>query len=356
MKKVLFILMIIAFIFGMRHNEVREINPAPSNDDTAYEENAEENASLLNGSIKISAVGDCTLATDVNYGGSGSFVNEVSNQSNDYTYFLKNVKDYFADDNLTIVNFEGTLSENGSRANKQFAFRGKPEYVNILTSASVEAANLANNHTKDYGTVALDDTKQTLTDNNIVNFEGTDVSFFEYDGIKVGLLGINALNDVHRGLLDEAMEKVKAENPNLIIVSFHWGIERATSPSAMQTELAHKAIDNGADLVIGHHPHVLQGIEKYNGKYILYSLGNFCFGGNKNSSDKDTMIFQQTFTFENGELISDDNINIIPCSISSVRNRNNYQPTPLTGNEYERVKNKIVSYSSKLSDAELKFN
>lgn len=355
MKKILFILMIIAFIFGMQHNEVREIQNHSDDTEEIYD-NTEAESQPLNASIKITAVGDCTLATDVNYGGSGSFVSEVANQNNDYTYFLRNVKKYFEGDDLTIVNFEGTLSENGTRANKQFAFRGKPEYAEILTSSSVEAANLANNHTKDYGLVALDDTKTILSNNNIVNFEGTDIAFYEVNGINVGMLGINALNDVHRGLLDEAMNKVKSENPDLIIVSFHWGVERATSPSEMQTELAHKAIDNGADLVIGHHPHVLQGIEKYNGKYILYSLGNFCFGGNKNCSDKDTMIFQQTFSFENGELLDDDEINIIPCSVSSVKNRNNYQPTPLSGSEYERVKKKITTYSSQLSDNELKFN
>ena len=347
MKKVLFILMFITFILGINHPVIKE-----------YDENQitpPENPDVLSRTIKISAVGDCTLATDVNYGGNGSFVNEVSNQNNDYTYFLRNVKNIFENDDLTIVNFEGTLSENGTRADKQFAFRGKPEFVNILTSSSVECANLANNHTKDYGLAAFEDTKQILKENNIIAFEGVDTSVLEVNGIKVGLIGINVLNDTHRSLFDEAMENVKSKMPDLIIVSFHWGIERDTSPSDIQIEYAYKAIDNGADLVIGHHPHVLQGIEKYKGKYILYSLGNFCFGGNKNSSDKDTMIFQQTFTFENDELLDDDNILIIPCSISSVKNRNNYQPTVPSGAEYERIKEKIVNRTALVSDVELKF-
>ena len=347
MKKVLFILMFITFILGINHPVIKE-----------YDENQitpPENPDVLSRTIKISAVGDCTLATDVNYGGNGSFVNEVSNQNNDYTYFLRNVKNIFENDDLTIVNFEGTLSENGTRADKQFAFRGKPEFVNILTSSSVECANLANNHTKDYGLAAFEDTKQILKENNIIAFEGVDTSVLEVNGIKVGLIGINVLNDTHRSLFDEAMENVKSKEPDLIIVSFHWGIERDTSPSDIQIEYAYKAIDNGADLVIGHHPHVLQGIEKYKGKYILYSLGNFCFGGNKNSSDKDTMIFQQTFTFENDELLDDDNILIIPCSISSVKNRNNYQPTVPSGAEYERIKEKIVNRTALVSDVELKF-
>lgn len=104
MKKILFILMIIAFIFGMQHNEVREIQNHSDDTEEIYD-NTEAESQPLNASIKITAVGDCTLATDVNYGGSGSFVSEVANQNNDYTYFLRNVKKYFEGDDLTIVNF-----------------------------------------------------------------------------------------------------------------------------------------------------------------------------------------------------------------------------------------------------------
>lgn len=112
--------------------------------------------------------------------------------------------------------------------------------------------------------------------------------------------------------------------------------------------LAHSAIDHGADLVLGHHPHVLQGIEVYNGKNIVYSLGNFCFGGNSNPSDKDTMIFQQTFTVQNGELVEDNVTNVIPCSLSSESGRNTYQPTPLEGEEKDRVMAKIEEFSAGL--------
>jgi len=104
--------------------------------------------------------------------------------------------------------------------------------------------------------------------------------------------------------------------------------------------------------VVGHHPHVLQGIEKYNGKYIVYSLANFCFGGNSNPSDKDTMIFQQTFTIQNQEVEKDDNIQIIPCSVSSESGYNNYQPTPAEGEEKDRIQEKIDQLSSGLQSQE----
>lgn len=138
---------------------------------------------------------------------------------------------------------------------------------------------------------------------------------------------------------------MKEKNPDLLIVSFHWGIERTSKITASQSKLGRIAIEEGgADLVLGHHPHVLQPLEKYKDAYIVYSLGNFCFGGNTNPPDKDTMIYQQTFTFHNDKLVPDDNVKIIPCSVSSSSKINNYQPTPSTGSEKKRILNKINRY------------
>ena len=307
--------------------------------------------------VTISAVGDCTLATDVNAKGSGSFEAEVEKVNSDYSYFLSDAKKYFENDDLTIVNFEGTLSEQGKRQSKQFAFRGKPEYVNILTSSSVEAANLANNHSRDYGDVSYDDTIATLEKEGIACFNGTKTALVEKNGVNIGLVGIYALTDSGKKQLEPAMEAIKSQNPDIIIVSFHWGAEKAKAPNSTQKKLAYQAVDLGADLVIGHHPHVLQGIEKYNGTYILYSLGNFCFGGNKNMSDKDTAMFRQSFTIDaDGNLLDDDAVEIIPFSASSSTNRNDYHPTPATGEQRERIIKKLTDYSTALgSDAVLYF-
>ena len=297
-------------------------------------------------SLTITAAGDCTFGTDINSAGSGSFDSKVQELARDYTYFLKLVKPIFEEDDLTIVNFEGTLSLGGARADKEFAFRGNPEYVNILTSSSVEAVNLANNHTRDYGEVAFADTKSAMTENGILWFEGKNYALTEINGITVGLIGSKPMTGDLTAEFSRNLEELKAHNPDLIIASFHWGVESSALPTDLQKKLAHTAIDNGADLIIGHHPHVLQGIEKYKGKYILYSLGNFCFGGNRNPSDKDTMIFKQTFRFnKDKKLLLEDNVSVIPCSISSDAERNNYQPMPLAGEEFERVKEKIMQRS-----------
>ena len=131
-----------------------------------------------------------------------------------------------------------------------------------------------------------------------------------------------------------------------MIVIFHWGNEKEEVPDTNQMTLGRLAIDEGADLVCGHHPHVLQGIEEYKGKNIVYSLGNFCFGGNSYPSDMDSMIFQQTFTIDQDGVKADNVTNIIPCSISSDYSYNNYQPTPAEGEEADRIMQKIEERSS----------
>ena len=232
---------------------------------------------------------------------------------------------------------------------------GKPEYVQILTSSSVEAANLANNHSADYGDVSLSDTIKYLNEAGISNFIGTNTAIRDVNGISVGLVGIDALDETEAAKLENVIGSVKSLGAQLVIVSIHWGEEKATAPNDTQTELAHKAIDAGADLVLGTHPHVLQGIEKYNGKYIAYSLGNFCFGGNNNPADKDTVIYRQTFTFVDGVMQEDDNMTLIPATISGHDEYNDYQPAIAEGDRKTQIENKLIEYSTPLGLSTLNF-
>lgn len=301
-------------------------------------------------SITVSMVGDCTLGTDVNFDQSTSF-DAFYQMKNDPGYFFQNVKDIFTADDLTVANMEGTLTTSNDRQQKTFAFKGDPSYTEILTRGGVEATNLANNHSHDYGDQSYEDTIQYLEAAGITTFGYDRTAVMDVKGIKVGLIGIYELKDGlgRQQQVIDTIQEVKDQGAQVIIVSFHWGTEKSNVPDDIQKTLAHLAIDQGADLVVGHHPHVLQGIEKYQGKNIVYSLGNFCFGGNKNPSDKDTMIFQQTFTVENGELVEDDVTNIIPCSLSSESGYNNYQPMVLEGSEKERVLQKIEEFSAALN-------
>lgn len=301
-------------------------------------------------SITVSMVGDCTLGTDVNFDQSTSF-DAFYQMKNDPGYFFQKVKDIFTADDLTVANMEGTLTTSNDRQQKTFAFKGDPSYTEILTRGGVEATNLANNHSHDYGDQSYEDTIQYLEAAGITTFGYDRTAVMDVKGIKVGLIGIYELKDGlgRQQQVIDTIQEVKDQGAQVIIVSFHWGTEKSNVPDDIQKTLAHLAIDQGADLVVGHHPHVLQGIEKYQGKNIVYSLGNFCFGGNKNPSDKDTMIFQQTFTVENGELVEDDVTNIIPCSLSSESGYNNYQPMVLEGSEKERILQKIEEFSAALN-------
>lgn len=300
--------------------------------------------------LTVSMVGDCTIGTDEQFDKRYDF-DAFYIVKKDPGYFFQGVKDVFAADDLTVINMEGTLTESSTRADKKFAFKGKPSYTQILTAGNIEAANLANNHSKDYGEQSYTDTIQYLEDAGIATFGYERTSVLDIKGIKVGLVGIYVLADgmERQQQVIDNIQSVKEQGAQVVLVSFHWGTEKDTYPNETQIALAHTAVDNGADLVVGHHPHVLQGIEEYNGKNIVYSLGNFCFGGNRNPQDKDTMIFQQTFTFANGELVQDNVKNIIPCSISSVKEYNDYQPTLLEGSESERVMQKIQELSAGLS-------
>ena len=349
---VILILIIAGIVALVRHftgnNDSGGKDSGQASDLTIEEQEAEKEAETEPVSITISAAGDCTLGTDEYFDPSTSL--NAYYDSNGPEYFFQNVKSIFDADNLTIVNMEGTLTEETARQDKTYAFKGPAEYAQILTSGGVEAANLANNHSHDYGDKSYTDTIETIEAAGIVSFGYDRTAVMDVNGIKVGLVGTYELAD-GMGCEDEMIANIKAveeQGAQIVIVSFHWGLERENYPTENQVNLAHSAIDNGADLVLGHHPHVLEGIEVYNGKNIVYSLGNFCFGGNSNPSDKDTMIFQQTFTVENGELTADNVTNIIPCSVSSESGYNNYQPTPLEGDEAERVRGRIEEYSSGL--------
>lgn len=308
------------------------------------EENTEKPAEPV--TLTVSVVGDCTLGTDENFDYSTSLNNYFENYGPEY--FFQNVKHIFENDDLTIANNEGTFTNSETREDKQFAFKGHTNFAKIYSSSSVEAVNTANNHSSDYGEQSFTDTMNALDAENVVHFGYDETAVMEIKGVKVGLVGIYELRD-HQGRVQQLKDniaKVKADGAQLVIVIFHWGNEKETVPDENQMTLGRLAIDEGADLVCGHHPHVLQGIENYKGKNIVYSLGNFCFGGNSYPSDMDSMIFQQTFTIDETGVKTDDVTNVIPVSISSEYGFNNYQPTEATGDEKTRIQNKIDERSS----------
>ena len=300
--------------------------------------------------ILLSFTGDCILGTDEFFAwdtGLPAYYNLYGPE-----YFLKNVRSIFEEDDLTIVNMEGTLTEETTRVDKQFAFKGDPEYVKILTSSSVEAANVANNHSHDYGEKSFQDTVQTLEESGIKTFGYDDVAVLEVKGIRVGMFGIYELDDHLERIpqVKQDIAKLKDHNVDIIVAVFHWSNELVTVPDENQVTLAHLAIDEGADVVVGHHPHVVQGIDEYKGKTIAYSLGNFCFGGNTHPTEMDTFIFQQKFILDGKRNITNSEYKVIPCRVSSETTYNNYQPTPLVGEEAKETMDKIEERSQEINN------
>jgi len=297
-------------------------------------------------SITISFAGDCTLGTDEAFPYQDSLPQRLEKEGFDYSYFFRGVSSVFEADDLTIVNLETTLTEASSSADKRFRFRGHPSYTNILKSGSVELVNISNNHIYDYLDEGFNDTVKALDEAGIGYCGEGHIAYLEIKGIRIACVGKMVWKPGVNADLKRDIRNAK-ENADIVIVSLHWGIEGTYYPDEFQRRLGCLCIDEGADIVMGHHPHVIQGIEKYKERYIVYSLGNFCFGGNRNPADKDTFIFQSHFTLKDGEVCGVE-ISVIPCSISSVDYINDYQPTVLEEAERERVLNRIIEYSKKL--------
>ena len=359
-----FILVFILILAGIRgcsnYRNSKAAEKAAAQDAVSMNVNSEASSEAADAvvmdpvSLTLSVVGDCTLGTDETFDYDTSLNAYYENYGS--AYFLQNVKSIFSQDDLTIANFEGTLTESDAREDKTFAFKGPASFTSILTEGSVEAVNTANNHSHDYGDQSYEDTMTALDAAGIVHFGYDKTAVMDVKGIKVGMVGIYELKDhlEREQQLKDNIAKVKADGAQLIVVIFHWGNETETVPDSNQTTLGRLAIDEGADLVCGHHPHVLQGIETYKGKNIVYSLGNFCFGGNSSPSDMDTMIYQQTFTITSEGVQADNVTNVIPCSISSAayEGYNNYQPTPAEGDEATRILAKINERSADIQTAE----
>ncbi|MDE7478614.1 MAG: CapA family protein [Lachnospiraceae bacterium] len=297
--------------------------------------------------ITLSFAGYCTLGGYKGQGGGNLLRDYYNLYGNDY--FFQNVREIFKQDDITYVNLEGALTPYAQVVEKKYPIKGEPEYVNALLSGSIEVVNLANNHTYDCGPAGYDTCRQLLAENGIAYCGELETCTLERNGIKTGFIGLNcwSMNSSLSQKIQNLIADLKNSGCNIVCVMFHGGIEREYESNATTEAFAHCAIDSGADIVVGAHPHVVQGIEVYQGKIICYSLGNFSFGANKNPSDKDTFIFQQTFFMDNDGTVSYGPNEVIPCKISSTDAKNDYCPTPQVGEEYDRIMQKLAKCSQK---------
>lgn len=301
--------------------------------------------------LTLTFTGDCTLGTNQKHTYKDSFDAYYDKKGPDY--FLQNVRQIFEEDDLTVINLEGSLTDSEDLQEKMWNHKGPPEYVQILTGSSVEVATMGNNHKLDYGVSGMEQTQQVLDEAGIGWCHDGNYLIKEVKGIQVGFVSVNEVYDEEAVIpwLQEGYRQLRDNGCELVIACVHWGTNFQTTLDEPQLTMGCELIDLGYDLVVGNHPHVLQAVRLYKGKFICYSLGNFCYGGSKNPEDKDSGIFRQTFTFIDGQLQPQLSARFIPCSLSGKTDKNDYCPTGATGEEFRRILQKVNGYSAEFGFA-----
>ena len=309
--------------------------------------------------ILLSFAGDCTFGS-VNGDSGGVRFPAVYRRSGQIDYPFHLVEPWFLHDDLTVVNFECTLTDASQTADKQWHFKGPARYASIFPAGSVEAVGLSNNHSMDYLQAGFKDTVRNIQNAQVPVFYQNTPYVTTLRGIQTVIIGDCTVVGENTTRIDGAPARVLGEikrfkKPgNIVVVVMHWGSELAAVPFPWQQALGRQFIDAGADAVVGHHPHVLQGIERYKGKYIAYSLGNFAFGGNSLARNPETVILRLRFRVSSGKT-SPAGASIVPCFTTSSLKRNpagilwnNYQPKPVSGAAAAHVTALIIKRSADL--------
>ena len=292
--------------------------------------------------IDMTFVGDCILSTYKGQYYEGSFSWYAANYPN--TYFFEKVQDYFSNDNFTVVNLENVLTDNDLSEvwkdhSPAYWYKAPTSNANILTASSIEAVSLANNHFGDYGNQGRIDTMNAVSAVGLPYGTNDETIYLEKDGYTIAVICHGLWSEWQASQIITRIEEA-SQKSDYQIVFYHGGTERIHSPEQWKIRASRSLVDAGADLVIGNHPHVLQPMEMYNGVRIIYSLGNFCFGGSKSPENR-TIIYQLHLTIDKktGELDSWTD-EIIPCYVYT-GNTNNWQPAPITD---EVVKQKVIDF------------
>ncbi|MBP3414789.1 MAG: CapA family protein [Clostridia bacterium] len=319
-----------------------------------------ERSQMRDDEIVLSFTGDCTLGTWPTSNAKTNYT-AVFEESGSPTYSFDNVKSLFFNDDYTYINLETTLTDSKTVSQQKYAFKGSPDWGSTMIAPSgVEGCNIANNHHYDWLEEGYTDTIDSVTSAGMDVGNEDHVIVTTCGDIEIVLISGNYIWPTGRGkTIDSdtltaalcAQVKQYKRQDNIVIVNAHWGLERKNYCNGSQVGAAHALIDAGADMVVGHHPHTLQGVEYYNGKYIFYSLGNFAFGGKGTTDEVNRMavILRPRFALRDGSAQL-TGLSIVPCYTTSSSNVqiNNYQPRPLSGDEAADIADKLIKYSSEL--------
>lgn len=301
------------------------------------------------GVITLTMVGDNSFGTYPETPEHLKFDHVFKKNNGTNTYVYQNCLPWFKSDDYTVINAESAFTNATKAEVKMWRIKSDPAHVAFLPASGVDAANLANNHTMDYFQVGYDDTLKAFKDNDIPVFNKNMPLITKIGGIKTILLGYDCRSSQqsasYLAKIEADVKKYKKPN-NLVIVNMHWGVEYHETPVDYQTQYGHAIIDAGADIIMGSHPHRLESVEKYNGKYIVYSMGDFAFGADPTLLSRMTSMFRLRFTEDNGKVVL-KNMSIVPTYENSdgSLNENNYQPLPVFGADAKKIVNELIRIS-----------
>ena len=304
-------------------------------------------AAALGESLTLSFIGDCSIGEAIQYrGNEQGYTWMLDQQGYDWPFSL--VREYLDNDDFTFANLEVVFTQRKNHQDKMLPLIAEPKYAQVLLNSGIDAVNTVNNHCFDYYVEGYLDTVETLNALDVKHFGSVYVGgkyaqdvllIAEVKGIKIGALGFTYPQESDLNLIKTRIEKLRAEGCEIIIASMHWGQETHATQNSWQMKLGRKIVDAGADIVWGHHPHVLQPVQFYKGGIILYSTGNFTFGSMSSSVDRDTGIFQITFdvTEDKPEMTS---LKVIPMTTTG---KGDYRPHEFTEEaDRQRVFKKLI--------------
>lgn len=277
--------------------------------------------------ITLSFLGDMILASDVAVANAAGRFNDYFNRLGS-DYFLQNVRHIFEADDFTIANVENVFTDRQLTPKVKdytpaFWFSSSTNHIDILSRSSVEGAFLANNHTYDYGNEGYNDTVATVRNAGMIHGDENNTMYFEKGGYIIAVVSSGLWGEYQANSIINALHEAQ-QYSHYQVVLFHGGTEAVHTPEEWKKRSARRFVDNGADLVVGGHPHVLQPREIYNGVEIIYSVGNFCYGGALRPENR-TVIYQMNLTVGADLSLISSASNMIPCYVYTGA-VNNYQP------------------------------
>ena len=283
--------------------------------------------------LTLSFIGDCSIGERVESAGQeGTYTYTVDQYGYDWPFSL--VREYLDNDDFTFANCEVVFTSRKNHQDKKTNLLAPAQYAQVFLYSGVDAVNTANNHAMDFYAAGYADTLAALDQYGIPHF-GTlypdtkqmqDIlGIYEVNGVLIGVVGYSYPREGDLDTITMRIQALKGSGCQIVIFCAHWGREVSDTPESWQFSFARKVLDVGADVVWGHHPHILQQVQFYQGKPIFYSTGNFTFGS-MSQVDPDTGIFQLRYAIDGGE-VRLENFTVIPCR---TQGRGDYRPYPLT--------------------------